>query len=137
MPPFRSLRGGALLALAAHGLVAPRPLHRRRAATRRYIIEDGQKVDAFDDAIILTAPPPPEAVVIGEEPPPEEPSGDHLAVAALLAVAVLWGTNFPAVRYLVADPVARRSAGASTGGQLWHSCLDARRAGASSFRFEQ
>mmetsp|Transcript_29024 Transcript_29024/g.86674 ORF Transcript_29024/g.86674 Transcript_29024/m.86674 type:complete len:393 (+) Transcript_29024:133-1311(+) len=104
MPPFRSLRGTALLALAAQGLVAPRPLHRRRAATRRYIIEKDKKVD-LDDAIILTAPPPPEVVIVGEETP-EEPAGDHLAVAALLAVAVLWGTNFPAVRYLVSDPVA-------------------------------
>ena len=31
---------------------------------------------------------------------------DNIAIAALLAVAVLWGTNFPAVRYLVTDPVS-------------------------------
>merc|ERR1719478_1010159 len=31
---------------------------------------------------------------------------DSIAIAALLAVAVLWGTNFPAVRYLVTDPVS-------------------------------
>ena len=53
----------------------------------------------------------------GAPPAPAANSGDAaaaaaagddeaLAVAALVAVAVLWGTNFPAVRYLVSDPVA-------------------------------
>ncbi|KAJ1446101.1 hypothetical protein M885DRAFT_625549 [Pelagophyceae sp. CCMP2097] len=44
------------------------------------------------------------------EVPPFEPSLDDepdeaaLATLALCAVAVLWGTNFPAVRYLVSEP---------------------------------
>ena len=46
-------------------------------------------------------------VIIGEELVAETAQeSDNIAIAALLAVAVLWGTNFPAVRYLVTDPVS-------------------------------
>ena len=46
-------------------------------------------------------------VIIGEELVENTAQeSDNIAIAALLAVAVLWGTNFPAVRYLVTDPVS-------------------------------
>ena len=46
-------------------------------------------------------------VIIGEELVAETAQeSDNIAIAALLAVAVLWGTNFPAVRYLVTDPIS-------------------------------
>ena len=46
-------------------------------------------------------------VIIGEELVENTAQeSDNIAIAALLAVAVLWGTNFPAVRYLVTDPIS-------------------------------
>ena len=48
-----------------------------------------------------------EVEALSSEVEVEVETGENgLAVAALVAVAVLWGTNFPAVRYLVSDPVS-------------------------------
>ena len=61
-----------------------------------------------DDDVVTIGDTSDAPVIIGEELVGLETAqeSDNIAIAALLAVAVLWGTNFPAVRYLVTDPVS-------------------------------
>ena len=56
-----------------------------------------------DDDVVTIGDTSDAPVIIGEELVGLETAqeSDNIAIAALLAVAVLWGTNFPAVRYLV------------------------------------
>ena len=58
-----------------------------------------------DDDVVTIGDTSDAPVIIGEELVGLETAqeSDNIAIAALLAVAVLWGTNFPAVRYLVTD----------------------------------
>ena len=61
-----------------------------------------------DDDVVTIGDTSDAPVIIGEELVGLETAqeSDNIAIAALLAVAVLWGTNFPAVRYLVTDPIS-------------------------------